>query len=177
MTILDKTTAIVVATCVLASGCVSRQPLPTPTYAIDAPFDAADAARLLADGSNTIKGNAFLRQRGGGVVTCAGQSVVLVPATKYAIERFRMLYGTVDSGVSDDRRDHAFVPDSSEYRHMIKTTKCDAQGNFTFERVADGEFFISVLVTWSVGYSPQGGSLMQRVHTGGGKTTAIVMAH
>ena len=60
---------------------------------------------------------------------------------------------------------------SAVYLRSVK-----AKGNFVFERVSDGEFFIAVLVSWQVGDSPQGSQLMHRVSVRGGITSSVVMA-
>src|SRR5690606_36651641 len=63
-------------------------------YRIDTAYDKTLAARLLSNGPNTVTGSASVRQRNGTVVTCAGQTVYLVPATDYARIRVRALYGS-----------------------------------------------------------------------------------
>lgn len=153
------------------AGCATQQ---RPTVNIESAFDAVQAKSQMQDGSNTIKGSGFLRQRGGGVVTCAGSEVVLVPATYYARERFAHLYGT--GGINRNRLNPVFVPDPPEYRTFTKKTRCDAQGNFTFERVSDGDFFVTTGVHWQVGGANQGGPIMSRARVGSGETLNIVIS-
>jgi hypothetical protein len=142
---------------------------------ISAAWDPSHASQLMQPGNNTLKGNAFMRQVGGGVVTCAGQTVSLVPATPYASERFAFLYPEKEGGLGNNVN-AKFSPDYPEYQAMRYTTKCDAQGNFAFESVADGEFFAQVSISWKAGVALQGGNLMQRVRLAGGKTQSIVVA-
>ena len=156
------------------SGCGLQ--MQRPSFHITTPFDTTAAARMMADGPNTIKGNAFMRQRGGAVVTCAGQHVTLIPATGYAITRFIALFGNKESAANMSRRDFTFIPDVPEYHIMVRTTKCDAQGNFIFERVADGDFYATVTVGWAAGDTAQGGHLMHKVRIAGGQTASVVMA-
>lgn len=155
-------------------GCAAPGGQPT-TFNVQAPFDAGEANRMTSDGGNVIKGNAFMRQRGGGVVTCAGQTVHLVPATAYAKERFTALFGSSEKGINN-RRDFKFAPDPPEYYALARKTTCDAQGNFVFDRVADGDFFLTVLVAWEAGRLAQGGHLMQRITVRGGQTQSIVIS-
>jgi hypothetical protein len=157
----------------LIGGCAAP---PRPTLNISAPFDIAAAERMLQEGPNTVKGNGFMRQQGGGVVTCAGQTVNLVPATAYATERVRALYDSTERGVNRGARNYTFVPDHPDYFKYVLSTRCDAQGNFVFERVADGEFYLNTLVYWRVGSSEQGGQLMQRVSVRGGQSVSVVLA-
>lgn len=168
-----RKTALILAASFAMAGCAVTRPL----HQISAPFDAAHAQRLVQDGPNTVKGSAFMRQRGGGVVTCAGETVHLIPATAYAEERMRVLYRTalgsgVNFGVNYD-----FQPEPHEYFTLERVTKCDAQGNFVFERVADGEFFVVTTIRWSVAYgATQGGNLMHRVTVTGGQVVNVIMS-
>jgi hypothetical protein len=145
----------------------------TPSPPISTPFDQEHATRLLAPGPNTVKGSALIRQRGGGVVTCAGSAVALVPATAYARQRMVAIYGNAERGAlgSGWRGDSP-----TGYRENIRLTVCDAQGFFGFDQVADGEFFVTTSIRWSVGNSAEGGNLMQRTLVMGGKTTSLVLA-
>jgi hypothetical protein len=166
---------ILLTVCIILAitGCALPQ---VPTIPISAIFDVAAAKAQLVDGTNTIRGSGFMRQKGGGVVTCAGQPVYLVPATSYATERVRLLYGSTEKGVNSGSRNYRFNPDPPEYRSLTKTSRCDSQGSFVFERVADGDFYINTLVFWQVGSSAQGGQLMQRVTVTGGQSVSLVVA-
>jgi hypothetical protein len=128
-------------------------------------------------GGNIVKGNGFMRQQGGGVVTCAGSTVTLVPATAYADERAAALYGIVNERrASTSNVMLRFEPDYPAYKTLVKQTMCDAQGNFTFERVADGTFYVTTFVNWKVGASQQGAALAIRVVVAGGQTTSVVIS-
>lgn len=73
---------------VLSSGCVASpppRPATTPMPTEVRGFDAAEVAYIR-------EGNAFLRQRGGGIVTCAGETVRLVPLGSFAKGYFRLRY-------------------------------------------------------------------------------------
>ncbi|TXL66259.1 peptidase associated/transthyretin-like domain-containing protein [Zeimonas arvi] len=153
------------------------EPAPGGTvYRIDTPYDDTLAARLLANGPNTVTGSASVRQRNGTVVTCAGQPVFLVPATDYARIRVRALYGSDERGASLDGRSYRFDPDPPEYAKLVRQAQCDANGRFRFDRVASGTFFLTAVVRWQEGERRAGGSLMQRVTTGGGRTVDLKLA-
>ena len=157
-------------------GCAAPQAPTLPTFEVSVALDQEEASRLVKEGANTVRGNAFMRQQGGGVVTCASQTVHLVLATAYAKQRMLALYGNTERGVTAARMSYKFIPDPPEYYALVRTTKCDSKGNFVFGRVSDGEFFIAVLVTWRVGDSPQGGQLMHRVSVRNRQTLSVVMA-
>jgi len=122
--------ALVVAVAVLA-GCVT----PPRQVTLTSSFDADAAKALLGPGKNSVKGNAFLRQTGGGVVTCAGSEVSAIPVTAYATERMQALYGDLRNGFS--QQNIVFAPNLPEYSLLLKTTTCDSQGFFKFDGVAD----------------------------------------
>lgn len=129
-------------------------------------FDASEVAYVHERGTNTIEGNAFMRQRGGGVVTCAGEGVLLIPAGEYARERMRIIFGT-DERSAYTGRFGGQVPDdagSVEYSDHLRSTQCDSEGRFEFDGVAAGSYFVWTQVEWTAGNSPQGGLLMAPVN-------------
>ena len=137
-------------------------------------FNAAEVAYIHEQGPNTIRGQAFLRQRGGGVVTCAGSEVHLAPAGHYATERIRNIYGTTSRPAQAVAR--ADDGDSEYYRY-IRIATCDAQGSFTFRDVADGRYFLITVVQWQVHeYSHEGGALMSPVEVSGGEVAEVIIA-
>ena len=162
-------------------ACSSLIPTPAPapprrSIRVDIPFDTVQAARMLAPGPNKIRGSALLRQRGGGVVTCAGTTVLLIPATAYARERLGYFYGSGETGyiVRND-----FVIDSPQvdpgaWNRLQRETLCDAQGYFTFDRFFAFHFANSI--AWAVvmdswifnghvtdGYDESGWTLLRRL--------------
>lgn len=162
---------ITLAFAIFLTGCAYQAPRPA-VFPLYQAFDASQAERQIQDGSNTIKGNAFIRQRGGGVVTCAGAPVFLVPATAYAKERIDRIYGGKASARPIDA---VFEPDPAEYKKLIRTTRCDSQGNFQFDKVANGEFFLTTSVIWNVGSQSQGGTVVQTVTLANGQTLNTVL--
>lgn len=129
---------------------------------------------MLQPGPNSITGSALIRQRGGGVVTCAGNVVHLVPATAYAQRRMATIYG------SQKIARHAvnFADTPPGYVEATRTTTCNAQGFFRFDGLRDGEYFVQTFVVWTVGRydSRQGGSLYERVAISGGRTADVTLS-
>lgn len=164
---------------------------PILTYNMQNNFDFDQAERLMKKGKNTVIGNAFLRQNGGGIVTCAGSEVTLIPATEYAKERLRRLYSGTDKGYNPivvkgflqygPLMQYEFIPTPNRYSALMKRTVCDSTGHFKFTDITDGEFFVTTSVVWQVpsqnGMVPNGGSLMQRVVLQKGETKEIIMNH
>ena len=167
---------IVVPLATIVSGCVVPQPV---APAVIADYDASEAAYIHESGPNEIRGQAFLRQRGGGVVTCASDEVSLIAATAYAKERLATLYGTISAPARHVGTDRVGPPDPrylADWRHTI----CDAQGNFIFERVADGDYFVVTTVVWEArgryGMTTQGGPVLAPVSVRSGEVKRVIIA-
>lgn len=145
-------------------------------------FNEAEIAWAQAPGKNTLRASALLRQNGGGVVTCAGTEMKLIPVSNYSGERFFRMFGNTTRGfykpLAIDFNPRVPEPDPGYVRTQISRV-CDPQGFATFAGVADGEYFLSAQVVWSNGntYSYEGGLLMQRVYLGDGETKEIVLTN
>jgi hypothetical protein len=166
----------------LLAGCAVQ---PTDLrYNITVPYDHQAAKEAMAPGDVIINGTAFMRQRGGGVVTCAGQDVHLFANTEYARQRLTYIYGHAPAAnevVSQDVRiamSHRYIfnPDVLEYKADQRTTKCDGQGNFTFDSAKDGEYFIVTGVLWEAGAARQGGVLATKIIVSDGKAPRAIMS-
>lgn len=158
------------------TGCASRAPVEPEVVDLGVAFDAAAARSQLGEGKGQIKGGAFIRQQGGGVVTCAGRDVSLVPATPYAAKIYQVLYGTDQGTAMRLPVAKRVKPTSSEFGQVMKKTQCDAQGAFAFDGIKDGDYFVETVVTWRVGLDQQGGAIMRRVSLAGGQQISIVVS-
>jgi hypothetical protein len=161
------------------SACTGLKPNLPPQRVPVSTHDAEVVKFIHEKGDNLVKGSAFLTQQAGGVVTCAGKTVSLVPASIYATERIGMIYNSVERGYQPLMAlyagavvgsNGALVPQfrstvidpPPSYLSDQRKTVCDARGEFEFDNVAPGTYYVITQVTWSVGGNPQGGSLMQR---------------
>lgn len=170
-----KLTILAFAT-MLITGCAA------PIQKIDtsAQFDKEQAQSLLSDGTNNLKGSALIRQRGGGVVSCAGYEVTLIPVTEYASERMRAIYGSTERGFRSagmGSKRIAFNDEPPEFKDLVRKTNCDAQGYFKFDKISNGDFYISTSIVWKVNdYFLEGGVLMRHVSFSGGESKDIVLS-
>lgn len=162
-------------------GCASTT---TPKYAnIISPFNPNEVAWIKKEGVGTVTGQAFLKTRGGDVKTCAGNKVILIPSSNYAVERIRLLYGTGDKGISYNLQTSSgeYLPVSDPlYQEYTLQTYCDASGNFEFDNLPDGIYYINTSVFWETGAKykgTQGGYLMQRVAINGGSSNKYIIAY
>jgi hypothetical protein len=137
------------------------------TVQVQSRFDPKPAESALQAGTNTIKGSAFMRKRTGVIVPAAGEIVYLIPSTPYAEERFAKLFprGKLNPILASRNAD-ATDPD---YVRLMRTTKGDKSGNFTFENVKPGIWFISTRVSWYElrAELPSGGSIYDRIEIKG----------
>lgn len=153
------------------SACVGRD------LEITAKFDPREAAFVKNGGSARLSGQAFMRQNGGGVVTCAGEEVNLFPATKYATERFAKIYGDVSGGRINVFQGVSLKGVPPEYLEYRRVATCDAEGDFEFSGVAPGTYYVQSRVVWMVpnSYFPEGGSVAKRVTLRSGQRLRVLL--
>ena len=108
-----------------------------------------------------------MRQVGGGVVTCAGSRVQLMPDTKY----FREFHNLRNWNITPEN----FNFKASSY---IRETTCDAQGSFKFENLPSGKWIVKTNVSWGVPstytISLQGGDVYEFLETKNGISEVII---
>jgi len=146
----NKILAALLCVAVLAACAQTRTVKP-----INAKFDPAEYAPYQTSGPGTVVGQGFMRQQGGGVVTCAGSDVLLFPATAFTREIVQIFV----SGGEPDRSGLAGV--SAE--GAMRKTMCDAQGNFRFADLPAKQWIVMTEVKWSVGYEAQGGAIGREI--------------
>jgi hypothetical protein len=99
---------------------------------LSTPFDPSAVAFATKLGSGRIYGQLVIRQAGGDILTAAGEKVYLMPAVAYTDEMLSKssttsgTYANLDQRIKDYSRD----------------TTADATGNFAFDRLAPGKYYI-----------------------------------
>ena len=153
--------ALVICAALALAACQSMGDDPAARQTIA--FDPAAAAFINKKGAVTIKGHAFLRRRDGVTVDAAGEVVRLIPVTPYAEERFRRLYQgkKFAGGVFAPHQD----PADPIYAKMLRETKAEANGTFSFDNVAAGRYYIATQLQYqhSSKYILDGGSIYDEV--------------
>ena len=154
------------------AGCVQQQKLVATT-----PYNPNEMSWALGAGTNTVTGFAVLRTVGGEARTCAGLPVRLIPDSPLARERMMGLYRSTIQGTSGAHAprydDQATDPN---YGAHAREVRCDGQGNFTFDKVPNGVWYVAAAVVWSAAPSSgrlEGGSMMKRVELKGGETLKV----
>jgi len=161
--------------CLVLCACAAPVPLA-------ARFDPREVAWFDGTGTNSIEGSAILRSDSGGVKNCAALPVVLFPASSYARERMRALYGSEEEGFNPILGGHPadFADDDPRYAATARKVRCDAHGRFAFHALPDGDYYLVALVTWKEGRYlrlEQGGYLMQHVQVQAGESKEVLLAH
>jgi hypothetical protein len=129
-------------------------------------------------GTGKILGSAVIQTAGGIPRTCAGREVKLGPVSTYSSERINAIYGGISKGfLSASGPKHNIVKNVA-YESTFRKATCDAQGNFEFDEIPSGSYFITTTVMWSTGEqyaSPIGGVLMLNVTVNEGKSIKVVL--
>lgn len=167
-----KSLLVVAAVALAATACVQQQKLVAST-----PYNPNEMAWAVGAGTNTVTGFAVLRTVGGDARTCAGLPVRLIPDSPLARERMMGLYRSTVQGTSAagaPRYDDSATDPA--YASHARDVRCDGQGNFTFDKVPNGVWYVAAAVVWSAAPSSgrlEGGSMMRRVELKGGETVKV----
>ena len=136
--IIMKALALVLGLSLTYVGCSARKPVEksAPRFVeMQTRFDYSEHEQYARSGANSIYGKASLAKQGGGVVTCAGSRVLLMPATSYFREMFSYM---IVAGSEPNPPEKAYP----SLRGMIRRAECDAQGNFSFSEIPNGTWFL-----------------------------------
>ena len=155
---------VIVAAAFALAGC--RSTPETVSVATAAAFDSSEAAFIKKTGKASIHGHAFWRDDKGGTINAAGEIIRLVPATKYARERFAVLYKGQRSLPADQI---PRVDVDPQYADFTRTTRAESTGRFEFDNVAPGEYFVTAQVRYRDKDSYvqiNAGAFHQRMRTG-----------
>jgi len=143
-------------------------------------FNASEAERLIGNGTNLIQGRAQVKFGEGGDVTCAGEQVVLIPATDYAKERMLAAFDGDEVvffpriGPEEDAEPDAADP---RFTQLVRTAMCDAEGKFEFPGLADGEFIVVAKVAWLAYGSVHSAEFMRQIRLEDGASEIVEFTH
>jgi hypothetical protein len=137
----------------LLSACASTPEFPpAPTVR----FDQARAKHMLEEGAGTVAGKVLLRLSTGGALTCTKGAARLIPFTAYASAWADAVYHQQppESGTPADmaylikskRMPNARL--DARFLATNRTARCDQDGQFIFERVQDGDYFLEADLIW-----------------------------
>jgi hypothetical protein len=113
---------------------------------MNVPFIVGELAPWAGNGPANLRGQAFLKTVGGDVKTCAGERVLLLPGIPYVDELFEKAKGGISAS-----------PDP-QLMSYVRSTICDAQGNFSFAQLPAQRWYVVTRVTWGVPHVEAPGS-------------------
>ena len=132
----------------LLLGCVTTPPMPHTFVNTYTPIPESFFESLEGEKIYTVKGSGFLRQRGGGTVSCAGSEVyvkAVAPTSAYSDEYFKLRKVDRDASIVDPN----FIADQQKLNSFSENTFCDVSGNFEV-KLPVGRFKLSTNISWEV---------------------------
>jgi hypothetical protein len=160
-----KKIALLFLVCVL-SACVTIAP-PEQRMA----FPEHEYQHLPNSGTAIVKGQAFLKTRGGDIKVAAGNQVTLNPVTSYSNEWYEKTYIQGKRLVEPDPR----------LLNYVRKTIADGNGRFTFKNVPAGVYYVTTFVTWeaATGYKgalqDQGGVVTKHIVVNDGAEIEVIV--
>lgn len=152
---------------VVVSGCASmRAPV-----VLMASFDPQAAAFINATGKAKVSGQAFVRRNNGDMLRATGTDVFLIPRTAYADERIAAIYGD-----RKQQRPGVNLPEGEPlYEQYMRRTVASSSGSFSFDRVADGEYYVIAMIHVPSEVAFLQFSILERATVQGGRSVRLVM--
>lgn len=109
-------------------------------------------------GSGSLTGESFVRLNNGQIATCAGDSVMVFPATDNSTRNImnitsnsaggNITYSQIEQWARSGRRVNPVGPDQSAY---VRTGRCNSQGRFSFTGLVSGAYYIVTTVKYGTG--------------------------
>ena len=151
----------------IISGCTTtRAPV-----VLTASFDAQAASLINASGRAKVSGQAFVRRNNGKLLRAVGTDMFLIPRTAYADERIAAIYGDGKRPVAGGR-----MPDADpRYEQYMRKTVATSGGSFSFDHVADGEYYVIAMIHLPGEVMFMEFPIMERVSVQGGRSVRLVM--
>jgi hypothetical protein len=173
--------AVLAASFLLAS-CASTSSSPPKTAAVASPepprSPTAEFDWSNAPGTNKLTGTVAYAPDRRSHWSCRNESVVLMPDTPTTRARVTALYGSTSFAVrpvEEVKTKSASLGDVS-FTSFIKHTDCDASGNFGFDGLPDGSWFLVARANRAHSRSSSvddAVAILQRVTLSGGRETHV----
>lgn len=142
----------------LLCGCMQRT---VPVYG---DTGDTDSARYREAGTASIIGQGLMREQGGGVVTCAGSTALLLPDLPPTHQGLNAMYSGYDPNWSGEK-----------WANGRRSTTCDTQGNFEFNQLPAANWYVLVTVVWEVAGVSQRGTLAAPAATQAGQQLRVLL--
>lgn len=164
---MTMTMRAVVAGTALAvlSACATMAPIERPS------FPLAEYEALPKEGTGAVTGQVFLRTMVGEVRYGAGSDVWLNPVTSYSTHWFQNDYS---------RPGTKLMPADPRQDDYIIEVQADGHGNFRFDNVPPGDYYLTSEVVWHVplgqfSSTAQGGVISKRITVENGEEVRVML--
>jgi Ca2+/Na+ antiporter len=149
---------------ILSSGCSVKQPEKKENIiTLKNNFDKNEVKWFKSKGNGNIKGNAKFKSKNGELRFGEGFGIELLPFSLYTEERLGKIYKNKKSGfVYVEDGVSKFIPNPEGYHDTIKTS-CDKEGNFEFNNLPSGNYYVIAFMIWENQNVKTGGALMKKI--------------
>lgn len=147
-------------------------PAYTPPSGGNEAFRDSDFAWSTHPGTGAING--VLAFTGpGGRYSCSGSDVILAPETPWSRARMRILYLSTTQAAMPVEDVKARTPPEhgADYARYARKATCDANGNFSFTDLPNGNWYVITVATPASGTKM---AVMRRVTTNGGTIRVVL---
>jgi hypothetical protein len=145
-------------------------------------FDEKEFEKYNSKGTASIKGQAFAKTAGGEIRYGAGETVYLIPLNSYTTElkpyiqkEQTIFFASLPPRTVENSIDGV----DSRWRKYLKTTIADGSGNFEFNDLTDGEYYVQCPVFWEIpsrySVSVTGGVVSITTKLSKGETVKVIL--
>jgi len=132
-----------------------------------AAFDETEFAHYHRPGSGAVTGQLVVTGADGSAHVGMNNHVAIFPVTAYTKEIVDREIGNGDY----------LQPSDPRFLKYVQTATTDAHGNFRFNHLAAGEYFVLGLAQWNEGNAAQYQWACETIKVGSGQNSAIKLAH
>ena len=163
-----KSSIFWIVVCLFGGSFITQAQKKTEFILPTAAFNKEEAYKMLEEGTNSIQGRISLKKRGWVNYPDFKDKVLLYPVTPHLLEFIEL-----KKKYNSKTKQAAMTKEAAMAR--IETKTIDSKGNFVFENVKPGKYYIVSWVTWEKvrGYQVQSGPVvanynMLGIQMGGG---------
>jgi hypothetical protein len=159
-------------------GCTAKQPLKKDAVIqVNNPFNDKEVSWFKNKGTGNIKGNAKFKSKNGELRYGEQFRVELMPYSLYAEERLGKIYANKNSDyIYLEDGIPKFTPDPEGYHETIKTF-CNKNGDFEFNNLPEGKYYVIAFMIWENQTLKTGGAMMQKITLSESQSKVIKMVN
>src|SRR6187431_1864356 len=142
-------------------GCTTKQPIKkVAVIQINNSFNDKEVSWFKDKGTGSIKGNAKFKSKNGELQYGEQFRVELMPYCLYTEERLKNIYANKNLGyIYLEDGIPRFTPDPEGYHETIKTY-CNKNGDFEFDNLPSGKYYVIAFMIWENKDVKTGGGIM-----------------